>query len=316
MAQDRQIVLLVAPLFCISSIALAIDMVRLAARETRPTAFSTRIVSERGGLVKASSGTEISTEPIANVGQSDSVIVITSYEPEAACSPKVLSWIRQQKRGGAIIGCIETGAYVLAQAGILNDDNVLSTHHESASAYREILGEQFSIDHLYIESGPILSSGGGAVTIDIVLAIIDRLSETPLSDRIAHIFNYARRAETSRARPVFEQHASATDRRLARIIELMHSLIDTQTSLKEIFDTVGVEASTARRLFHSHLGLSPKQFHLQMRLKQAKDLLRNSLLPVGTIAAACGFANAQSFAKSFRQACGQSASAFRNNENT
>lgn len=311
MAKDRQIVLLVAPLFCFSSVALAVDMVRLAARETRPNAFTTRVVSETGGPVRSSSGMEVMSEPIGNVGQSDSVVVITSYEPEAACTPKVLSWIRQQKRGGAIIGCVETGAYVLSRAGILGDDNVLSTHHESATAYREILGEQFSVDHLYIESGPILSSGGGAVTMDIVLAIIDRLAEAPLSDRIAYIFNYRRQAESTRARSVPEILAAASDRRLARIIELMHSQIDSPVTMEEIFGAAGVEASTARRLFHAQLGTSPKQFHLQMRLRQAEDLLRNSGLPVGTIAAACGFSNAQSFAKRFRQTYGKSASTFR-----
>ncbi|MCY1313041.1 HTH-type transcriptional regulator CdhR [compost metagenome] len=56
------------------------------------------------------------------------------------------------------------------------------------------------------------------------------------------------------------------------------------------------------RMFHLSFGVPPHRYLLNRRLARAQELLRQSHLPFGEIALACGFASASHFSNRFRQA--------------
>ena len=57
-------------------------------------------------------------------------------------------------------------------------------------------------------------------------------------------------------------------------------------------------------MFRESFGVPPHQYLLARRLTRARDLLRNSPLPLGDVALACGFASASHFANRFKQSLG------------
>lgn len=63
--------------------------------------------------------------------------------------------------------------------------------------------------------------------------------------------------------------------------------------------------------FHRVYGMSPKDFGIQVRLTQARQLLRDPALTVSEVAAACGFENNSAFARAFRNYFGCPASVLR-----
>ena len=65
------------------------------------------------------------------------------------------------------------------------------------------------------------------------------------------------------------------------------------------------------RLFTQSEGVSPARYVLQLRLEEAMAALRTSPAPIKTIAARCGFADPNYFAKAFRRAFGLTPSEFR-----
>ena len=58
------------------------------------------------------------------------------------------------------------------------------------------------------------------------------------------------------------------------------------------------------RMFRESFGVPPHQYLLARRLARARDLLRNSSLPLGEVALACGFASASHFTNRFKQNLG------------
>ncbi|MBK8283854.1 MAG: helix-turn-helix transcriptional regulator [Ahniella sp.] len=96
-----------------------------------------------------------------------------------------------------------------------------------------------------------------------------------------------------RARLYVEGHAN----RVVRIGELA-----TLTNFSHWYFT---------KSFHRVYGLSPKDFGIQVRLTQARELLRDPVLTVGEVAAACGFENNSAFARAFRNYYGRPASVLR-----
>ncbi len=73
----------------------------------------------------------------------------------------------------------------------------------------------------------------------------------------------------------------------------------------------GVSPSHLRALFQQHLGMSPRDYHCQLRLDLAAKLLRTSYLSVGAVAAACGWQDANYFGRIFSQRFADSPRAWR-----
>jgi transcriptional regulator GlxA family with amidase domain len=65
--------------------------------------------------------------------------------------------------------------------------------------------------------------------------------------------------------------------------------------------SVGLSRRQLERLFRQHIGRSPTQYYLELRLQRARLLLIQTDLPVVDVAVACGFVSASHFSKSYRQ---------------
>ena len=74
---------------------------------------------------------------------------------------------------------------------------------------------------------------------------------------------------------------------------------------------VGISASHLRTLCRAHLGVPPGEFRRNLRLQLAQKLLRSSYLGIAAVAAACGWEDANYFARLFRSRTGMSPRAFR-----
>jgi transcriptional regulator GlxA family with amidase domain len=77
-----------------------------------------------------------------------------------------------------------------------------------------------------------------------------------------------------------------------RLQEALATRLDRVVNIEEFAVQLGVNYSTLRHAFKEQVGSSPKQYHLQMRLRKACDLLRNTDLTVARISEVLGFASA------------------------
>lgn len=287
------------PRFSLISLAAATEVLRLANRELGAPGFHRTIVTADGAPVLSSSGIEIAAAASpATASRPSAVVVLTSYDPEDACAPTLLAWLRRQDRAGAVIAAADTGALLLARAGLLRDRRV-AVHHEATPAYREALGEAILLDRLHAEDGSLLSSGGGTATVDMMLRLVARFRGRALADRVAFILNH--RPLPERAERPGEGALARVDRRLGRMVEIMQNHLDQPLAIEEVCRLAGVEPSTARRLFRRRFGESPGRYYRGLRLQRARLLLGQGALSVGEIAAITGFGDPSSLTRAYRR---------------
>lgn len=306
---QNQIDLFIAPRFLLFAVAICIDTIRLFNRELPDRPLSLRLLSETGGFVPASNGIELQTEAIGDHDNAGTVIVMTSYDPEAAGTPDVLKWIRQQHRQGARMACSETAAYLFVHSKMFSSSNSLAlgrlaAHYEVAPSYREMFGDRIELERLYHYEDNIHSSAGGMSTLDLMLHLIDELRDKTLSDRIAYVFNYQRMPDTACKPSRAEGAISRMDARLGRMVSLMQSSIGSPMPLKKIYLESGVEASTARRLFLRLLNQNPQGYYRQLRLQYGRDILQNSGFSISEAAEMTGFSDASAFSRAYRDIFG------------
>ena len=305
----NQIGLFVSPRFLLFSAAICIDSLRLCNREQPDQPLQVRLLSAEGGAIPASNGISLQTEAIHSRDNPATVIVLTSYEPEAACTTSVLDWLNRQYRQGAKLACVETASYLFAQAGLpasIKPDSgwKLAAHFEAAPGFRELFGDKIALDYLYNQEGDIYSSAGAMSTLDLMLHLIEDLRGRTMADRIAYVFNHQRSADSARKPSRAEGAIARLDGRLGRMVNSMQASISNPLPLCQIYHQAGVEASTARRLFRRILNQGPREYYRQLRLQFGRDILQNSGLNVAKVAEMTGFADGSSFCRAYKQVFG------------
>lgn len=93
--------------------------------------------------------------------------------------------------------------------------------------------------------------------------------------------------------------------------EIEHRLDDATLSGSVLAARCGISEVYFRRLFREQIGLTPKQYVLQMRMRNAKRLLAETNLSIGAVAEACGFSNPYHFSRTFHKQTGITPSAYR-----
>ena len=82
-------------------------------------------------------------------------------------------------------------------------------------------------------------------------------------------------------------------------------------NMEEVAERLDVGYTWFRRMFKEYTGMSPGQYHLQLRVGRARRLLENTSLTVSQIADACGFTTDRYFVRLFREKTGTTPGEYR-----
>ncbi len=303
-AHLRTIAIVLVETFPLLSLSLVTEPLRLANRESVSPAFLWRCLSLDGAPVRSSSGFPVRPEGGLDEHPADAVLLLSSYRPEVGFDARLLAWLRRRAAGGALMGCVDTGALIFAEAGLLSGQ-AAAVHHEAVAAYGARHEDHFLLDRLYDLSPKRCSSAGGVATLDMTLALIGHFTQPAIARRVAEILNY-RPLESARAQGLFGRDWSLprVDRQLGRCVEIMIANIEEPLPLDRIAAQAGLPLWRMRRLFAKHLKQSPGAYYQEIRLEKARNLLRNAHAQVGEIAGLCGFESLEGFSRAYRRRYG------------
>ena len=113
--------LILQPEFPLNALVLASEALRIANQNSGRELFRWRFVSEDGLPVRASNGMWMSVDDsLQTMAPADFYLVFEGNLPVQRNSPKLLNQLRTVARFGASIGAVDTGAFALAQAGLVD----------------------------------------------------------------------------------------------------------------------------------------------------------------------------------------------------
>jgi transcriptional regulator GlxA family with amidase domain len=84
------------------------------------------------------------------------------------------------------------------------------------------------------------------------------------------------------------------------VVQLMEANVGEPLALAELAALAGTSPRQLQRMFRQHLGMAPLRYYLELRLRRARALLRQTDLPLARIGAECGFRSAARFSKAYR----------------
>jgi transcriptional regulator GlxA family with amidase domain len=225
------------------------------------------------------------------VRTADTVIVAGTgapFEPEA----RIVAAVREAAADGKRIASLCTGAFQLAEAGLLHGRRA-TTYWAHAEELRKRYPEvDLRGDVLYVQDGPYVTASGYAAGIDLCLHVIRTDYGAAVANEVARLALVApvrpggQTQFTQTPLPPERGDACADTRGWA----MRH--LDEPLTLTDLARHAGVSVRTLTRRFHAESGMSPLQWLLHQRIERAKELLETTTLPMDQVARACGLGTA------------------------
>jgi transcriptional regulator GlxA family with amidase domain len=260
------------------------------------------VCGARRGRVRTARGLDVMVpRGIEALRRADTIVVPGIDDTSQAIAPAVLGELRAAHCRGARIVSICTGAFVLAEAGLL--DNRRATTHwidvpEFVARFPLVHVEP---DMLYVDEGNILTSAGIAAGIDLCLHILRMDHGATVANATARRLVVPPHRDGGQAqfvpRPVTEQ----AGRRLEPTRDWMMRRLAEPLTIRRMAEHAGVSDRTFARQFVSETGTSPLQWLLRQRLAAAQQLLEQTDRGVDWIADRCGLGSAVSLRVHFRR---------------
>jgi transcriptional regulator GlxA family with amidase domain len=275
--------------------------------------FKLLVCAAESGPLQTSAGFGIATQHGLEALRRAQIVIVPSWRNSGERPPDaLLDALRRAHRRGAWIVGLCLGAFVLAEAGLL-DGRLATTHWHWAQAFAERYpAVRLDPDVLYVDEGDILTSAGTAAAIDCCLHLLRRLCGAEAANRVARRLVVAPHRQGGQAQ--FIEQPLPVSRQDDRLAEVMNWTIRHLAQPHSV-DTLAQRAAMSRRTFTRNFrqttGTTVIQWLLSQRLAYAQRMLETDDSAIEIIALEAGFGSAVSLRQHFGAAFNTSPSAYR-----
>ena len=298
----KRIGVLVFPGFQILDLA-AIAAFELANMHAGKTLYKVELLSEEGGLVVSSSG--VSTDSKRFTAARFDTLLLTGALTIEPTSEKMCRFLRAGLRRARRVASICTGAFGLADAGLL-DGRRATTHWAFA---QELQKRHPAIkvqpDRIFINDGPVWTSAGMTAGIDLVLALVEEDLGVEAARFIAKkLVVYHRRAGGQSQYSALLALEPRSDRIQQTLVHARANLRDA-LSVEELAEVTHLSPRQFSRAFKAETGQSPAHAVENLRVEAARGLIDEGRLALGVVARETGFGDPERMRRAFLRTLGQ-----------
>ncbi|MEU3313993.1 helix-turn-helix domain-containing protein [Streptomyces sp. NPDC006662] len=274
-------------------------------------AYEVTVCAPDPGVVEALYGLDVVVRRgLEAVGRADTVMV-TGTGARGDADPRVLEALRSAAARGARIASICTGAFVLAEAGLL-DGRRATTFWAASEEFRRLHPSVSLVPGvLFVDDAGILTSAGMSAGIDLCLHMVRRDLGSAVARATARLVVAAPGRPGSQAQVVESPLPPERGTSLAATRAWALSRLDEPTTLADLARHAGTSVRTLTRRFRAETGLSPLQWLLHERLDRAREILETTTLPMDQVASRSGLGTADSLRSHLVRHTGLTPTAYR-----
>jgi len=306
----RRIAFVIFPGFQLLDAAGPIAAFEIAGRYRRAT-YELAVLAPEAGVVASSSGVKMAAEALDD--RPIDTIVIAGGDGTRALAElaKVVAWLKAVAPAARRVTSVCSGAYLLAEAGLL--DGLRATTHWSRSDdfARRYPKVKLEPDRIFVREGDVWSSAGITAGIDLALALI----EEDLGAGIARAT--AQQLVVHHRRPGGQSQFSAlldtggVHGRFAKLMDWMRERLAEPLGVERLAGEAAMSPRNFARTFAAETGLTPAKAVERLRLEAARLRVETTREPIDRVAEASGFHDPERMRRAFLRAFGQPPQALR-----
>ena len=276
------------PEFPINSYILATEALRIANQYHMQKIFLNQLISEKGKRVRSSNGMWFETDgSLDEIHKPDFIFLFSSNLPTQKKSKKLLSVLREFHHNKSIIVAIDTAAFILAQAGLINKNTKITLHWETKQMFLERYPDIEVTDNVCAINGNIHFCSGGIAMLDYMIKIITNLKgpllAKEISDALIHKPRNLNQSQKS------DETISIKSTLCQKAISIMEQNIEFPITISNLAKKLNISIRTLERQFLKNYKTSPIKFYIKIRLKYARNFLFYEDYKINDIAHICGF---------------------------
>lgn len=221
--------------------------------------YTLSIASVAGGPVRSSSGFEMPTMPLTDVGQVDTLLLLAGLMPPPRQDEAALETLRMMAKESRRVAGLCTGAFLLGQMGLL-DGRRATTHWSYARQMREDFPNvRVEDDRIFINEGAVWTSAGLTAGLDLAVALIEKDLGRDVADAIAHrlVMHHRRAGGQSQYSELLEL-APSSDRIQKALIFAKSHLVDPLT-VEQLTEVAALSPRQFARAFRAETGQTTGQ---------------------------------------------------------
>lgn len=279
------------------------------------------VVSRRGGPLCTSSGLPLLTQPAGRVmgtAQIDTLIIPGGPGVhEALKDMHTVAWVRRQSANARRIASVCTGAFLLAETGLL-DGRRATTHWKWCERLQERYPDvRVEHDPIYVTDGKIWTSAGVTAGIDLALALVEADLGRSIAMRVARqlVVFLNRPGGQSQFSAPLEAQAAAADGNAPNHFAPLHGWIAghlaSDLRVERLAEQARMSPRTFARVYAASMGITPARMVEKIRVEAVRRILEETDMPIKRIAAECGFGQEERLRRAFARQVGTTPAEYR-----
>ena len=265
-----------------------------------------KVLAVKPGPVRSSSGVEMMARGFRPSGAITTLIVAGGEGSRgSALCPKTLAFVRAIARRGVRLASVCSGAYVLAEAGLL-DGRRATTHWQRTGHFLKAYPKvKLEPDQIFVRDGNIWTSAGITAGIDLSLAMIAEDYGDGIAQQTARqlVLYHRRSGGQSQFSSLLELKAPTG--RFGALLAWAREHLDAPLTVEDMAEQAGMSSRHFTRAFIAETGTTPSKAVERLRIEVARQRVQSSSEAIERVAETTGFRDPERMRRAFIRAFGQ-----------
>jgi len=291
------------------------------ARSGGRPAYEVRTASLGGALVRTSSGLAITPDgdlrDLGEQGRSGravppDLLIVPGGRGARRRPPELVGWLRRHAPAAQRVASVCTGAFLLAEAGLLDGRRVTTHWSRCDDLRRQYPAVEVDPDPIFIKDGRVATSAGITAGIDLALALVeDDLGRDEALAVARALVVYLRRPGNQAQ---FSAQLSVQVARRAPLRDVQQWIAEHPAgdlTVEVLASRASLSPRHFARAFAAEVGMPPGRYVERVRLETARRHLEDSAAGIEQTARACGYRTTEAMRRAFTEALGVSPAEYR-----
>lgn len=264
--------------------------------------YRVRVASPYGGPVCTATGLTFLAEAVPAPRDIDTLVLPGGAGvDDARADPHTMAWIRRAAASSRRVVSVCTGAFLAAQAGLLDGCRATTHWAHAERMAREFPAVAVDPEPIFVRSSAAVWTAAGVTAgIDLSLALVEEDHGTEVAQTVArYLVLHLRRpgGQTQFAAPVWMRRARR--RPIREVQEAIEAEPGASHSISDLARRAAMSPRHFTRVFTEEVGEAPGAYVERVRTEAARRQLQETDDTVVAIAARCGFGTAETMRRNF-----------------
>ena len=215
---------------------------------------------------------------------------------------KLLAWLRTMARHTRRIGSICTGAFLLAEAGLLKNRRATTHWREAMRLAQEYSSISVEPDAIYVKDGHVYTSAGITAGMDLALALVEEDLGRDVALAVARMLVLFLKRPGGQSQFSTQLQAQAVEgQRLANLLSWLADHHHKSLTVEDMASQAGMSPRNFARVFVAETGDTPALYLEKLRLEHAVRLLETTGTSLDMTAQTCGFTGHEQLRRAFQR---------------